>query len=347
MVKRKIYIPLLKIILSITVVFSSIGSVSISALNVSKDTMLIPGGMPFGVKIYCEGILVVGVGEVSCSGKTVSPAKDAGIMEKDIICAANGVKLTEVSELTEILGKSQGSPVEFTVKRDGKEMNLTVTPVISEEDGKYKTGMLIRDSTAGIGTVTYIDKDSTTFGGLGHGICDADTGELLPLYRGAVVNVVINGVIKGEAGVPGELKGYFSSGKIGKLTGNRECGVYGILTEPPTGADGIEDEPIKIALSDEIKEGDVEILCTVDESGVGRYKAKISDIDRSGKNIKNFVITVTDEELLKKTGGIVQGMSGSPIIQDGKLIGAVTHVMINNPRTGYGIFIENMLSEAE
>ncbi len=344
--KRKISILLSKIILATTVAATFLGSLSISAVNISSDTELIPGGMPFGVKIYCEGILVVGIGEVSCDGKVISPAKDAGIMEKDLLCTANGIKLTEVSDLTAILCESEGSPVDFTLKRDGKEMNVTVTPALSEEDGKYKTGMLIRDSTAGIGTVTYIDAEKNTFGGLGHGICDADTGELLPLYHGTVMNVAINGVIKGEAGAPGELKGYFSSGKIGKLTGNRECGVYGILSDLPSGAGENGTSSIKIGLSDEIKEGDAEILCTVDENGVGRYKVKISDIDYSGKKVKNFVVTVTDEELIAKTGGIVQGMSGSPIIQNGKLIGAVTHVMINAPTRGYGIFIENMLGAA-
>lgn len=316
-----------------------------TSVSVIRDIELIPGGMPFGVKIYCEGILVVGVGDVNCGSTTVSPAKSAGIIEKDLICAANGIKITSSEELTNIVSNSEGKPIDLLIKRGGKELSISVTPIMSTDDGKYKTGMLIRDSTAGIGTVTYVDKEHCTFAGLGHGICDVDTGELLPLTRGAVLNATISGVIKGKAGAPGELKGYFSSGKIGTLTGNKECGVYGMLSEYPAGMNTVNENsnPVKIALSEEISEGEAEILCTIDEGGVKKYKVNISNIDRSGKNIKNFVVTVTDEELLEKTGGIVQGMSGSPILKDGKLIGAVTHVLVNDPTRGYGIFIENML----
>lgn len=339
--KRRIYNLLLIMLLS---------AILITPTNAAgtENVKLIPGGMPFGVKIYCEGILVVGIGEVSCQGAAVSPAGDAGIMEKDIISAVNGVKIHDAVELTEVVGNSGGEPMEFTVKRGEQELNVTVTPVISEEDGKYKTGMWIRDNTAGIGTVTYIAKEKSRFAGLGHGICDADTGKLLPLYRGTVVNVGINGVIKGEAGAPGELKGYFSSGKIGNLTGNGECGVYGILTEYPAGVENSKwaETPLEAASSNEIIEGDAEILCTIDDSGVKSYKVKISDIDHSGKHVKNFVVTVTDDALLEVTGGIVQGMSGSPVLQNGKIVGAVTHVLVNDPAKGYGIFIENMLKAA-
>ncbi len=313
-------------------------------VSVVADTRLIPGGVPFGVKLYSQGVLVVGVGDVVCGGESVSPARDAGFMERDVICAVDGKRVSEAAEVSELVSASEGKPIEFTVYRSESELTISVTPVVSEEDGKYKTGLWIRDSTAGIGTVTYIDPEIGSFAGLGHGICDPDTGELTPLSRGTVVNVAISGVVKGQAGMPGELKGYFSSGKIGTLLGNNECGVYGIFSEYPR---GIANEALPVALSNEIHEGEAELWCTTDGGGVGKYKVKISNIDRSGRQIKNFVVTVTDSTLLERTGGIVQGMSGSPLIQNGRLIGAVTHVLINDPTKGYGIFIENMLAQAE
>ena len=232
----------------------------------------------------------------------------------------------------------------MTVRRGEDEFITELTPVLCADDGKYKAGLLIRDGTAGIGTVTYVDPETGSFAGLGHGICESGSDKLAPLTRGAVVNVTVSGIAKGQPGVPGELKGYFSSGKIGTLFGNTECGVYGVFAEYPRGmcADTVE-----AAKTGEICAGDAELWCTTDESGVGKYTVQISDIDHSGRSVKNFVVTVTDPVLLNKTGGIVQGMSGSPIIQNGKLIGALTHVLVNDPTKGYGIFIENMLSAAK
>ncbi|MBQ8248743.1 MAG: SpoIVB peptidase [Clostridia bacterium] len=321
------------------------GVIPIKSVDVTviDDVNLIPGGVPFGVKLYSNGVVVVGVGDVTCGTNSVSPARDAGFMERDIIRALNGKAVSEAAEISELVSASEGKPIEFTVKRGDKELTINVTPVISSSDGKYKTGLLIRDSTAGIGTVTYIDPEIGSFAGLGHGICDTDTGELVELTRGTVVNVAISDVVKGQPGIPGELKGYFSSGKIGTIFGNNDCGVYGIFSEYPS---GVGNECLPIALSSEIKEGEAELWCTTDGGGVGKYKVNISNIDHSGRNVKNFVVTVTDPTLLECTGGIVQGMSGSPLIQNGKLIGAVTHVLINDPTKGYGIFIENMLASA-
>ncbi|MBQ8551762.1 MAG: SpoIVB peptidase, partial [Clostridia bacterium] len=299
------------------------GSIGVYAADPIRTLKLIPGGVPFGVKLYSEGVLIVGVGNVTCGGDSVSPARDAGLREKDVILAVNGKKVMEAEQVSELVSAGDGSPIELAVRRGDDELTFTVTPVISQEDGKYRTGMWIRDSTAGIGTVTYIDPRYGSFAGLGHGICDIDTGELIPLTRGSVVNVEISGVVKGQAGTPGELKGYFSSGKIGTLLGNNDCGVYGIFAEYPKGAGS---EAVPIAASDEICRGEAEMLCTVDGGGVCSYKVDISQVDHSGRSVKNFVVTVTDPVLLEKTGGIVQGMSGSPILQNGKLIGAVTHV---------------------
>ncbi len=309
-----------------------------------KDIKLIPGGVPFGVKLYSDGVTVLGVGEVKCDNGTFSPAKDAGIVSKDVILKINGKSVSTAEDVVAQIHSCEGSTLSMTVIRGGNELNFDVTPVRSSEDGRYRAGLWIKDSTAGIGTVTYIDADGARFAGLGHGICDVDTGELIEFSRGNVVNVAVSGIVKGRPGSPGELKGYFSSGKIGKILGNKECGVYGLLAELPI---GLRDEAVPIALSDEIHEGEAEMLCTIDCLGVKRYKVNVSKIDRSGRSVKNFIVNVTDAELLEKTGGIVQGMSGSPIIQDGKLIGAVTHVLVNDPTKGYGIFIENMLDAAE
>lgn len=270
-----------------------------------EELCLIPGGMPFGVRIYCEGVLIVGVTDVKASGTSCSPAKDAGIKANDIITGINGKRVTSVDEVVNAIAGCDGNKLSLTIKRQSNELTVDIHPVKSDEDGKYKTGLWIRDSTAGIGTVTFINPKTNSFAGLGHGICDADTGELLPLSRGTVVNVEISGIEKGQAGMPGELKGFFSSGKIGSLTGNTECGVYGILAELPSGASS---EAIQVAKSDELVEGDAELLCTTDGQGIGRYKIRISNIDHSGREIKNFVVTIVDERLIEKTGGIVQGM---------------------------------------
>ncbi len=320
-------------------IFVYTGAPTLHALG--TDTKLIPGGVPFGVKLYAEGVSVVGVKDVKSSNGNICPARDAGIREKDIILALDGKKVSAASEVSDIVNQSSGNSIKVTLKRGDNEFDATLSPVKSDDDGKYRAGLLIRDGTAGIGTVTYVNPDDGSFAGLGHGICESGTTELAPLKRGAVVNVAISGITKGQAGAPGELQGYFSSGKIGTLFCNTQCGVYGIFAEYPK---GISDETVLAGNAEEICEGDAELWCTTDNSGVCKYAVKISDIDHSGRSIKNFVVTVTDPVLLEKTGGIVQGMSGSPILQNGKLVGAVTHVLVNDPTRGYGIFIENMLA---
>ncbi|MGN1128241.1 MAG: SpoIVB peptidase [Candidatus Flemingiibacterium sp.] len=322
--------------------------IAVLALTISPAAAadkLMPGGMPFGVRLCCDGVLVVGVGEVETSAGRLSPARDAGIRPRDVICEINGVRISSADDVVSAVCGCSGEKLSMLVRRSGGELTVDVLPVESTDDGKYRAGLWIRDSTAGIGTVTFIDPSTGAFAGLGHGICDSDTGELMPLKRGVVLNVSISGVVRGQAGTPGELKGYFSSGKIGALLGNTECGVYGVFSELPN--DASNSASVEAAESSEVCEGDAELWCTVDSGGKRAYKVRISDIDRSGRDVKNFVVTVTDDALIEKTGGIVQGMSGSPILQNGKLIGAVTHVMINDPSRGYGIFIENMLDVME
>ncbi len=315
----------------------------------SERKQVMAGGMTFGVRLETEGVLVVGLSDTD---GLQNPAKEAGIAPRDIITAINGTPVNHVEEVTAAIEGCEGQTLRFSLLRsdpDGqrtKETTVQLTPVFSDTDGRYKAGLWIRSSAAGIGTVTYIDPASLSFCGLGHGICDVDTGMLLPLRKGEVYPVTLSGVKSGRKGEPGELQGMLDTVKTGALLGNTVRGVWGVLGALPqvsysfdTAAFGTV---LPLGYKNEVHEGDAVILCTVDGSGtVGKYGIRISKLDLDSDR-KNFVITVTDPALLSVTGGIVQGMSGSPIIQDGKLIGAVTHVLVGDPTRGYGIFIENM-----
>lgn len=311
-------------------------------LCTAADDLICLGGMPFGVKLYTDGVIVSMIEEVNTENGTVSPALNAGLKIKDIITDVNGKHVTGTSFVASAVAQSEGAPIRLTVKRGSEKLNLVLLPEISANDGKYKAGMWLKDSTAGVGTVTYIDPSTGEFAGLGHGICDNDTGEILPLLRGVVMDVNINGIKRGIAGAPGELVASFKGDKIGALTKNEPTGVYGIFANIPSTV-----SCVKIADRHIIHDGEAKVLCSLDNSGVREYSVELSAIDRNGTGSKNFIVTVTDKTLLEKTGGIVQGMSGSPIVQDGMLVGAVTHVLVNDPTKGYGIFIENMLAEAE
>ena len=300
---------------------------------------LCPGGMPFGVKFYTDGVTVVGFCHVDTAKGSVNPAAQAGLRPKDKILKIDGQALSSAADLTRRIESSDGKPLTLCCQRGKKEFETVLTPVFCPAEGRYKTGIWVRDSGAGIGTVTFILPDTGAFAGLGHGICDGDTGALIPMRRGSVSHVTISSVVKGAAGAPGELKGYFNGGKAGSLLGNSACGVWGMFSEIPD----CQNDPLPVGLSDEIEEGDAYILCTLDSNKMEKYDIKISNINRDAKGSKCFTVKVTDPDLLAITGGIVQGMSGSPIIQNGKLVGAVTHVLINDPDVGYGIFIENML----
>ena len=309
------------------------------SVDMFADIALCPGGMPFGVKLYTDGVIVAGITGVDTEEGKKMPAGDSGLKVGDIINAIDGKAVNTTEEISSAIEQCGGNTVTFTVTRNGKNVKVDISPVYSKTDNKYRVGVWLRDSTAGIGTVTFIYPENNSFAGLGHGICDVDTGGILPLRKGNVVDVTIKGITKGVAGSPGELKGTFSPGKIGSLIGNTTCGVYGMLSEK---IDTSHSEPLKIGLKDELKLGDAEIFCTVNDK-IDRYSAEIIKIGNKDAEQKNFVIRITYERLLDATGGIVQGLSGSPIIQNGKLVGAVTHVLVNDPTKGYGIFIENML----
>ena len=325
--------------------FSSLSQESIETAGRSYSGLkLLPGGIAFGVKFYTAGVMVIGFDDVENQGKKSNPAYDAGIRAKDVITKINGKELGSAAELTEAVEGCNGKEIAVTYKRDGKEYTASLTPKYSDSEGRYKTGLWVRDSGAGIGTVTFIDPKTLAFGGLGHGICDSETGGLIPMDRGTVLGVTIGGVEKGLPGAPGEIKGYFARTKCGALFSNTQCGVFGVFSEMPQ---GLPEKAMPIGTRGDVCEGDAYIWCTLDDSGPHNYSIRISDINRSAGGNKCFTVTVTDKALIEKTGGIVQGMSGSPIIQNGKLVGAVTHVLINDPTTGYGIFIENMLDQME
>ncbi|MBO5415160.1 MAG: SpoIVB peptidase [Clostridia bacterium] len=321
------------------------GIIPLKSVSVSREKpqLLYPGGMPFGVKFITEGVLVVGFCDVDCESGTRNPSTEAGLRINDLITKIDGEAISGAAELSRIVEEGGGKTVTLTYMRADKEYTAKLTPAYSAAESKYKTGIYVRDSGAGIGTVTYIVPETYAFAGLGHGICDAQSGKLIPMQRGSVVGVTISGVVKGLAGSPGEVKGYFSSGKTGTLLENTECGVYGVFAGKPS---GIHSEPLPVGKRDEVKEGKAYIYCTLDSGCVSKYDIEICNINRDARGNKCFTVRVTDPALLEKTGGIIQGMSGSPIIQNGKLVGAVTHVLINDPTTGYGIFIENMLNAA-
>lgn len=300
-------------------------------------------GTPFGMKLYTEGVLVIDLTTVETESGNINPAEDAGIKKGDYIVSVDGKKVYTNEDLASAVEASAGNKMKFQIKRNGKIKYISFCAVISKETGSYKIGLWVRDSSAGIGTLTFYSPASGIVCGLGHGVCDEDTGELLELNSGEIVTAEIISVEKGSAGSPGQLKGKFTYNTIGAIDKNSENGVYSNLKGKISLSNLTE-----VALKQEIKDGEAQILCTVDGNTPKLYKCRVKK--RSSAYLsptQNMVITVTDEELLNVTGGIVQGMSGSPVIQNGKLIGAVTHVLIDDPTSGYGIFAENMLETAQ
>ncbi len=258
----------------------------------------------------------------------------------DIIVEANGKSISCADDLAEITRECKGEAIHLTVKRGDACINVTVSP--KESESEYTLPISVRDGAAGIGTITYIDPDSGEFGGLGHGISDADNGKTIELRDGCVTDVILGSVQKGESGKPGELCGILTDRICGDIYLNTDVGIFGRLAKIPD--DG---RVVEVADRDEVKGGEATMICTLKNGKKGEYKIEIFDIDKDSSGTKSFKIRATDPALIAISGGIVRGMSGSPIIQDGKLVGAVTHVMVADPTEGYGIFIENMLSAAE
>ncbi len=312
-------------------------------VNAKKDIKLIPCGSVFGVKFFTKGVMIVGMSDVESTEGILNPAFKSGLRVGDIITGIDGSEVNTVEEIAQHVDRCDGNKLTIEFERDGEKAETVLIPLMSLTENKYKTGLWIRDSTAGIGTITYYDPETGEFGGLGHGICDVDTGKLMPLLRANVVDITVTDIIKGLDGAPGEIKGSFGIVKNGALYKNTEEGVFGTLVKAPECAFS---EPVEVADMNEVHEGEAYIYSSLGDAGIRQYAVELTKIYRNNSDTKNFIFTVTDKELLDKTGGIVQGMSGSPIVQDGKLIGAVTHVLISEPTKGYGIFIENMLEAA-
>lgn len=297
-------------------------------------------GTPFGIKMVTDGVMVVGTGAVTdCNSRAVSPAQTAGIQEGDIILSINGEKISSKKQLTKLVESSAGQPLSLVVRRGEQLTSLHLSPVRSSLDNSYHLGLWVRDSSAGIGTMTFYDPNNGCFAGLGHAICDVDTGQLMPLSQGEIVEASIIGVHAGKSGSPGQLQGAFVANRsIGSLYTNSYNGVYGRLMNQPVDA-----QTIPMAQCQEVRQGPVKILTTVSGQKPQLFDACIEKLSLSqDEPTKNMVLRITDPDLLELSGGIVQGMSGSPIIQNGMLVGAVTHVFVNDPTRGYGIFAENM-----
>ena len=314
-----------------------------------SDIRVIPGGQSIGVKLSTLGVLVVGHHLVDGNDGTASPGEEAKINVGDVILKINGdpVKgMDDIKTYVEKAGKDHHK-IDLTIKRGAETMETTLEPVLDKAENEYKIGLYIRDSAAGIGTMTFYEPKSKKYGALGHIISDMDTKKPIEINNGTIVNSSVTSIEKGNNGVPGEKQAKFSieEDKIGTIIKNTPYGIFGTLEEKIKNEKA--DKPLPVALSHEVKEGPAKILTVVEDEKIEEFDIEIvSSVPQKYPATKGMVIKVTDEELLERTGGIVQGMSGSPIIQDGKVIGAVTHVFVNDPTSGYGVHIEWMLQDA-
>ncbi|WP_200759969.1 SpoIVB peptidase [Effusibacillus dendaii] len=318
-------------------------------VSVIPDIKVIPGGQSIGVKIRSSGIMVVGYNLIKSVEKTLSPAETANIKVGDVITKIDGKTVQSVEQAAMLINRAgkEKRDLELTLMRSKSATKTHVTPVWDNETQTYRIGLYIRDSAAGVGTLTFFAPKQKVFGALGHVISDLDTGQPIEVKDGQVVHSSVTSIDKGESGQPGEKRGTMidESNVLGTIKRNSEFGVYGTMSQIPDY--GKVNEPIPIALAEQVKEGPAKILTVVNGQEVEEYDIEIVNVLRQKfPATKSMVIKVTDPKLIEKTGGIIQGMSGSPILQDGKLVGAVTHVFVNDPTQGYGVFIEWMLNEA-
>lgn len=326
-----------------------LGMIPLKSVEVEKikDLELYPGGIPIGVRVSSEGVLVVGYSDIEINNeKEESPGKVGGLEIGDVILKINGIEMHSSRDLVKAIKQSEKDSIKVDILRHGE--NITKIVTLKKENNKdYKIGLWIRDSTAGVGTMTFYDDTSKKFGALGHPITDSDTNEPFLIKDGDVIESSIISIRKGEKGSPGELKGIFinESNPTGEIDKNTQSGIFGQLNSNILQKSDIK--RLKVGFRDEIVPGKAKIITTIDENGPQEYEIEIEKLlNQNVASSKSMVIKVTDPRLLEKTGGIVQGMSGSPIIQNNKIVGAVTHVLINKPDTGYGIYIEWMLQDA-
>ena len=299
-------------------------------------------GEVFGIKLYTDGVIVVGIQEVQTDSGKKSPSGSAGIEVGDIIVAIDGENVYTSDQVQSILGANNGGSFEVKIKRGERYRDYTVTPVYCEREGCYKTGMWVRDSTAGIGTITFYNKQSGIFAALGHQINDIDTKEIMPMLDGEAVKANVSKIEKSTRGTTGSLECDFTNQTLGKLLSNTDCGIYGAYAEISECA-----KEYPVAAIQEVKKGKATLISTVEKGQPKKYEIEITHIGFNENNReKNMIVKVTDKDLIDKTGGIVQGMSGSPIIQNGKLVGALTHVIVGNPQKGYAVFAQTMAEES-
>ena len=311
----------------------------VQAVEASVGEMsVIPLGSAFGIKLFTDGVIVASLSDIYTENGIRCPAAEAGLQPGDYLVQADGMEIQSNAALAKYIGVSGGKPITFLVKRGQEEFEATVEPVYGE--GAFKTGIWVRDSAAGVGTLTFYDPQSGMFAGLGHGICDMDAGGVMALKSGEPAPITLCGVTKGLPDSPGQLRGYFASDEsMGTLLANNETGVYGTLDAAPGGS------PTSVMPREEVHEGAVKLLLSIDEKGPRLYEAQIESVANREQPTKNLVLRVTDPRLLEATGGIVQGMSGAPILLVGKLVGAVTHVFTEDPAMGFGIFAETMVEQ--
>ncbi|MUK87178.1 SpoIVB peptidase [Ornithinibacillus sp. L9] len=329
----------------------SVAGVPIKKVDVSvlEDIKVIPGGQSIGVQLHTLGVLVVGHHIVNGENGSLSPGEDAKIEVGDVILEINGNEIKEMKDVKPLVEEAgnNGEDLTLKVKRGEETFETKLKPVYDPKEKEYRIGLYIRDSAAGIGTMTFYEPESKKYGALGHVISDMDTKKPIEIHNGTIVRSSVTSIEKGNNGTPGEKQAKFSmkDNKIGSITKNSPFGIFGKLDNGIT--NGNYDKPMSIALSHEVKEGPAKILTVIDGEKVEEFDVEVvSSIPQKSPATKGMVIQITDPKLLEATGGIVQGMSGSPIIQDDKIIGAVTHVFVNDPTSGYGVHIEWMLQDA-
>ena len=306
---------------------------------------MIPLGRAVGIKLFSDGVLVVGLSSLDTPEGPASPGRTSGLKAGDVITHMDGSQVDTIEEVQDHLAQHPGEQVQLQVQRGEASLQLSAQAV-KTTGGSYQLGVWLRDSMAGIGTLTFYDPESGVFAALGHGVNDVDTARLMPLETGSILGAEVSDVKKGTAGEPGELHGDFDlTADLGELYANTERGIFGYLEDEGL-TQGLQ--PVEVAGRDEVRTGEATILSNVSGDTVEEYQVEITHLypDNEGDS-RNLMLQVTDPRLLETTGGIVQGMSGSPILQDGKLVGAVTHVLVNDPTRGYGILAENMLKTAQ
>lgn len=336
--KKKLIISLFCILILIfayvTINFkelNSIYAIEKKVLNQAENMEFILGGETVGIKLLATGVLVMGIDRI-----------DVPLQVGDIILEVNHNKIETNTELLKYAKESNGNELLLKVNRQENEIEINIKPELDEISNEYKLGLWVKDSSAGVGTITFYEKNTGKFASLGHGVTETEENYILPITSGAITKTKIYSIKKGEVKLPGELKGSITSDIIGDIGLNTEKGIYGYMYN----ISSIKSkEVIEILPKTKIKEKEAYIYCTLDNNEKKAYKIEIQKVILNSIGNKNMIIKIKDEELLEKTGGIVQGMSGSPIVQDGKLVGAVTHVFLNDPTKGYGVFIENMIED--